>query len=63
MNNSVDNPDYFTSNYTTVIYLTQRAPVHVGAAQVEMLLIHHQQLGVDDAPGHSLQVHLSHFCT
>lgn len=62
-NNSVDNPDYFSNYTSTVIYLTQRAPVHVGAAQVEMLLIHHQQLGVDDASGHSLQVHLSHLCT
>lgn len=44
------------------VYLTEGAPVHVGAAHVEMLLVHHPQLGVHDASSQSLQVDLSDFC-
>lgn len=48
--------------YFPCVYLTEGAPVHVGAAHVKMLLVHHPQLGVQDATSQSLQVDLSDFC-
>lgn len=37
--------------------LGQGAPVHVGAAEVEVGLVHHPELGVQDAMGQLLHVH------
>lgn len=37
--------------------LGQGAPVHVGAADVEVGLVHHPELGVQDAMGQLLHIH------
>lgn len=39
--------------------LRQRAPVHVGTAQVKVSLVHHPDLGVQDPVGQLLHVYHS----